>query len=54
MHAMSLLDNWLQRNAIIGHRARGHAQVRVVDALLRAGKLALTHYNMLIAPEAKG
>ena len=43
MHAMSLLDKWSQRNAVIGHRARGHALVRVVGALLSGGKLALTH-----------
>ena len=43
MHAMSLLDKWLQRNAVIGHRARGHALVRVVGALLGGRKLALTH-----------
>ena len=40
---MSLLDNWLQRNAVIAHRARSHALVRVVGALLSGGKLALTH-----------
>ena len=43
MHAMSLLDRWLQRNAVIGHRARGHALVRVVGALLRGRKLTLNH-----------
>ena len=43
MHAMRLLENWLQRNAVIGHRARMDALVRVVGALLSAGKLALTH-----------
>ena len=43
MHAMSMLDKWLQRNAVIAHRARGHALVRVVGALLSGGKLALTH-----------
>ena len=43
MHAMSLLDKWLQRNAVIGHRARGHALVRIVGALLNGGKLTLTH-----------
>ena len=43
MHAMSLLDKWLQRYAAIGHRARGHhAVVRIVGALLNGGKLALT------------
>ena len=34
MHAMSLLDKWLQRNAVIGHRATGDALVRVVGALV--------------------
>ena len=43
MHAMRLLENWLQRNAVIGHRARVQALVRVVGALLGGGKLALTH-----------
>jgi len=43
MHAMRLLEKWLQRNAIIGHQAREHALVRVVDALLSGGRLALTH-----------
>ena len=43
MHALRLLENWLERNAVIGHRARVHALVRVVDALLSGGKLALTH-----------
>ena len=46
MHAMSLLDKWLQRNAVIGHRARDQALVRVVGALLSAGKLALTHLGV--------
>ena len=43
MHAMRLLEKWLQRNAVIGHQAREHALVRVVDALLSGGRLALTH-----------
>ena len=43
MHAMSLLDKWLQRNAVIGHQARVAALVRVVGALLSGGRLALTH-----------
>ena len=43
MHAMRLLENWLQRNAVIAHRARVQALVRVVGALLGGGKLALTH-----------
>jgi hypothetical protein len=43
MHAIRLLKNWLERNAVIGHRARIEALIRVVDALLSGGKLALTH-----------
>ena len=43
MHAMRLLEKWLQRNAVIGHGAREHALVRIVDALLSGGRLALTH-----------
>ena len=43
MHTMRLLEKWLQRNAVIGHQAREHALVRVVDALLSGGRLALTH-----------
>ena len=43
MHTMRLLGKWLQRNAVIGHQAREHALVRVVDALLSGGTLALTH-----------
>ena len=42
MHAMSLLEEWLQRNAVIGHRGRIQALVRVVGALLDGGKLTLT------------
>ena len=42
MQAMSLLDKLLQRDAVIGHRARGHVLVRIVGALLNGGKLALT------------
>ena len=43
MHVMSLLDKWSQRNTVAGHRATGHALVRVVGALLSGGKLVLTH-----------
>ena len=43
MHAMRLLEKWLQRNAIIAHQARVGALVRVVGALLSGGRLALTH-----------
>lgn len=42
MHAISLLKNWLERNQVIGHRARLDALLRVVKALLDGGKLALT------------
>ena len=41
MHAMSLLEKWLERNAVIGHRATVHALVRTVGALLDGGRLAL-------------
>lgn len=43
MHTIRFLESWLERNSVIGHRARTQALVRVVDALLRGGKLALTH-----------
>ena len=43
MHAMRLLEKWLERNAVIGHQARVGALVRVVGALLSGGRLALTH-----------
>lgn len=43
MHATSLLNSWLERNAVIGHRTRQNALLRVVEALLDGGKLALTH-----------
>ena len=43
MHAISLLKTWLERNHVIGHRARLDALLRVVKALLDGGKLALTH-----------
>jgi hypothetical protein len=43
MHAISLLNSWLERNAVIGHRTRQSALLRVVEALLDGGKLALTH-----------
>ena len=43
MHAMRLLENWLERNAVIGHQARVGALVRVVGALLSGGRLALSH-----------
>jgi len=43
MHPTSLLNSWLERNAVIGHRARHFALLRVVEALLSGGKLALTH-----------
>ena len=43
MHAMRLLEKWLQRNAVVVHRTRLQTLVRVVGALLSGGKLALTH-----------
>ena len=43
MHAMRLLERWLQRNAVIGHQARVGALVRVVGALLSGGRLAVSH-----------
>ena len=43
MRTMSLSEKWLQRNAVIGHRARRQALVRVVSALLTGDKLALIH-----------
>lgn len=43
MHTISLLKKWLECNAVIGHRARAEALLRVVEALLSGGKLALTH-----------
>ncbi len=43
MHTIRFLESWLERNSVIGHRARTQALVRIVDALLRGGKLALTH-----------
>ena len=43
MHAISLLKNWCERNRVVGHQARLAAVLRVVDALLSGGKLALTH-----------
>lgn len=43
MHTISLLKSWFDRNAVVGHKARTAALLRVVDALLHGGKLALTH-----------
>jgi hypothetical protein len=43
MHSLSLLKKWCERNAVIGHRARLEAVLRVVAALLDGGKLSLTH-----------
>ena len=43
MHTMSLLDKWLQRDAVMRHWARAHALKRVVGTLLSGRKLALTH-----------
>ena len=43
MHAVSFLSRWLTDFMVIGHRARGEALLKSVDALIRGGKLALTH-----------
>lgn len=42
MHVISLLQSWLERSAVIGHRARAGALLRVVEALLVGSKLSLT------------
>ena len=42
MHAISLLQTWLERNGVIGHQARVGALMRVVESLLSGGKLSLT------------
>jgi hypothetical protein len=42
MHVISLLKSWAERNSVISHRARTEALLRVVEALLCGGKLALT------------
>lgn len=42
MHAVSLLETWLERNRVIGHQARVGALMRVVESLLSGGKLSLT------------
>ena len=42
MHAISLLQTWLERNGVIGHQARVVALMRVVESLLSGGKLSLT------------
>jgi len=42
MHAVSLLQTWLERNGVIGHQARISALMRVVESLLSGGKLSLT------------
>ena len=41
-NTMSLLEQWLQPNAVISRRARVHGVVRVVGVLLSGAKLALT------------
>ena len=43
MHAMRLLEKWLERNAVIGHQGTVAALVRGVGALLSGGRLALSH-----------
>ena len=52
MHSLSLLKNWCQRNAVIGHQARLQAMLRVVAALLAGGKLSLTHLGRFRAGSA--
>ncbi len=42
MHAVSLLQTWLERNGVISHQARVGALMRVVESLLSGGKLSLT------------
>ncbi len=52
MHAISLLKKWFERNGVIGHRARLGALLRVVNALLSGGRLALTDLGRHRAGEA--
>ena len=42
MHAISLLQTWLEHNGVIGHQARVGALMRVVESLLSGGRLSLT------------
>ena len=42
MRAISLLQSWVELDAVIGHRTRVGALVRVVEALLVGSKLNLT------------
>lgn len=42
MHAIILLKNWFERNGAIQHRSRLTALLRIVEAALLGGKLALT------------
>src|SRR5262245_35388253 len=42
MHAVAVLSQWLSTRAVIGHRARLCALLKVVEAALLGGALALT------------
>jgi hypothetical protein len=42
MHAIAVLSHWLSTRAVIGHQARLSALLKVVEAALRGGALALT------------
>lgn len=42
MHAVAVLSQWLSTRAVIGHRARLSALLKVVEAALLGGSLALT------------
>jgi len=42
MHAISLLQTWLERNGVTDHQARVGALMRVVESLLSGGRLSLT------------
>jgi hypothetical protein len=42
MHAVAVLSHWLSTRAVIGHRARLSALLKVVEAALLGGALALT------------
>jgi hypothetical protein len=42
MHAIAFLSHWLSTRAVIGHRARLSALLKVVEAALMGGALSLT------------
>src|SRR5690606_35259430 len=42
MHAIRLLSHWLAAHAVIGHRAREVALLKLVRALFNGSKLSLT------------